>query len=109
MTKRIVRLAALLMALATLAGASTIMFGLDGDPDQIYSFTPVGSPAGIVETVAAGPYLGWLGDKSTPNENYFFSLGFTGAVDPAKSYPGTVFAPSTAQELEAAYLGADLV
>jgi hypothetical protein len=109
MVKKIVIRAALLMALAPWLSADTIQFGLAGDPGQNYTFTPIGAAAGVTDTEPVGPYPGWLGQDITADDSFFFCITFLKTANWGASYSGTTIAPSTAQQLEAAYLGAELV
>ena len=109
MTGITIRLAAAVIAYAGIAGASTINFGLGGDPNQYYTFTPVGSPAGITATEPVGPYTGWLGENTSAGSNLLFCIAFLKTANWGATYSGTAVAPSTAQQLQAAYLAAELV
>lgn len=96
-------------AFAILASADTITFGLGGDPNQYYTFTPIGAPAGATDTEPVGPYPGWLGQDITADNSFFFCVAFIKTANWGASYTGTTLAPSTPQQVEAAFLGAQLV
>ena len=105
---------ALLAALAAVLSASTIHFGLLGDPNQYYNFTRTDQPVPDSEypyaqvTVPAGPYPGYLG-KNVPADQYlFFCLDFMQTVPFGSSYPGSLQPVGTPQQLEAAYLAAEM-
>lgn len=102
------RLAILWMLAALPACATSVMFGLGGDPNQYYSFTPVGSPGGTLTTVDAGPYVGWYGEDIPADAVAFVSLDYLLPPKWSKKYPGTASEPATQAELEAAYLAAQL-
>lgn len=99
----------MVIGLAALASAGTITFGLDGDPGQNYTFVPIGAPNGVTDTEPAGPYPGWLGQNIPADAGYFFCISFLKTATFGASYDGTITTPSTLEELEAAFLGADLV
>ena len=65
-----------MIACAGLAAASTITFGLGGDPNQYYTFTPDGAPAGVTDTEPVGPYPGWLGENTAADSNLLFCITF---------------------------------
>jgi hypothetical protein len=109
MTGKTIRLAAVLISCAGIAGASTISFGLGGDPNQYYTFTPIGAPAGVTATEPVGPYQGWLGQNTAADSNLLFCIAFLKTANWGGTYSGTIAAPSTPQQLQAAYLGAELV
>ncbi len=109
MTGKTIRLAAAMIACAGLAAASTITFGLGGDPNQYYTFTPDGAPAGVTDTEPVGPYPGWLGENTAADSNLLFCIAFLKTANWGGTYSATVIAPSTAQQLQAAYLAAELV
>jgi hypothetical protein len=109
MTGKTIRLAAVVIACAGIAGADTISFGLAGDPNQYYTFTPVGAPSGVTSTEPVGPYPGWVGLNTAEDSNLLFCITFLKTANWGGTYSGAIFAPSAAQQLEAAYLGAELV
>jgi len=105
---RIAQAAVLMMLLAGLASADSVMFGLGGDPGQYYTFTPVGAPAGVTDTEPAGPYPGVLVENNSADNNFFFCITFTKVAYWGASYEGTLIAPTTQPQLEAAYLASEL-
>ncbi|MDR3700539.1 MAG: PEP-CTERM sorting domain-containing protein [Candidatus Sulfopaludibacter sp.] len=109
MTGKTIRLAAAMIACAGIAAASTLSFGLGGDPNQYYTFTPIGAQAGVIDTEPVGPYPGWLGQNTAADSNLLFCITFLKTANWGGTYSGTTAAPSTPQQLQAAYLGAELV
>jgi hypothetical protein len=105
---RLIRLCGALVVFTALGSASTILFGLGADPNQNYSFSPVGSLPGVIDTEPVGPYAGWLGQNVSADDNFFFCITFLKTATWGDSYAGTLITPSTPQQLEAAYLGAEL-
>ena len=103
------RLAFVWMLAALPAGATSVMFGLGGDPNQHYSFTPVGAAPGTVDTVDAGPYIGWYGEDVPEDAVSFVSLDYLEISRWTQKYPGTEMPPASEPELEASYLSAQLV
>lgn len=109
MVYRLSKLCAALVLFTALAGANTILFGLGADPGQNYTFSPVGALPGVTDTEPVGPYSGWLGQNISADDNFFFCITFLKTANWGSSYLGTLIAPSTPQQLEAAYLGAELL
>jgi len=111
---RIAKLAVLMAALSAALLASTIQFGLLGDPDQSYTFTRTDTPVANSEypyaqvTVPAGPYPGYLGANVPADQYLFFCLNFLKTATFGASYLGSLTPPGTPQQLEAAYLAAEM-
>ena len=109
MTGKTIRLAVAMIACAGLAAASTITFGLGGDPNQYYTFTPDGAPAGVTSTEPVGPYPGWLGENTEADSNLLFCITFLKTANWGGTYSASIIAPFGAQQLQAAYLAAELI
>jgi hypothetical protein len=78
-------------ALPTRLGATSISFGLLGDPGHSYSFARTDSPAGQIVTEPVAPYPGWIG-SNTPGDQYgFFCIDYLKTANWNATYTGTLY------------------
>jgi len=97
--------------LPTRLGATSISFGLLGDPGHSYSFARTDSPAGQIVTEPVAPYPGWIG-SNTPGDQYgFFCIDYLKTANWNATYTGTLYhvqddipGKTREQVVEAAYL-----
>lgn len=94
--------------------ATTILFGLLGDPGHNYTFTRSDSPGGQV-TDPIAPYPGWLGANVAGDQYGFFCIDYLKTANWNTSYTGTLYhvtdaipGKTQAQLVEAAYLSSTL-
>jgi hypothetical protein len=101
----------LLCVLPARLGATTVTFGLLGDPGHSYSFARTDSPSGQIVTEPVAPYPGWIGSNAPGNQYGFFCIDYLKAANWNTSYVGTLYhvqddipGKTREQVVEAAYL-----
>lgn len=92
-------------------GATTILFGLLGDPGHSYTFNRTDSPVGQAVSDPVAPYPGYLGTNTPGNQYGFFCIDYLKGANWNTTYTGQEYnitsdipGKTMEQKVEAAYL-----